>query len=166
MMVGSSSAGRCVTSPRYTPYLLPSLAMRDTALRVGPKPSRYGRRVAVRLLADHQQRKRLSPHTPNSKAMRSNTEATASTTSAGKPASCTMVIGRHSAGGGTASTGPTIVSPPVRVIEHEPVARSLRADWMRVIRRELACLAVLQLAERSSISRRSRPCDRVQANRW
>ena len=38
MMVASSSAGRCVISPRNTPYLRPSLAMRDTALRVGPKP--------------------------------------------------------------------------------------------------------------------------------
>ena len=38
MMVASSSAGRCVTRPRNTPYLRPSLAMRETALRVGPKP--------------------------------------------------------------------------------------------------------------------------------
>ena len=38
MMVGSISAGRCVTSPRKTPYLRPSLAMRESARRVGPKP--------------------------------------------------------------------------------------------------------------------------------
>ena len=38
IMVGSISAGRCVTSPRNTPYLRPSLAMRDSARRVGPKP--------------------------------------------------------------------------------------------------------------------------------
>ncbi len=38
MMVGSISAGRCVTSPRKTPYFRPSLAMRDSARRVGPKP--------------------------------------------------------------------------------------------------------------------------------
>ncbi len=38
MMVGSISAGRCVTRPRNTPYLRPSLAMRESARRVGPKP--------------------------------------------------------------------------------------------------------------------------------
>ena len=31
MIVGSSSAGRCVTRPRNTPYLRPSLAMRSVA---------------------------------------------------------------------------------------------------------------------------------------
>ena len=38
MMVESSSAGRCVTTARNTRYFLPSLAMREMALRVGPKP--------------------------------------------------------------------------------------------------------------------------------
>src|SRR5208282_356103 len=37
-IVGSISAGRCVTKPRYTPYLRPFLAMRESARRVGPKP--------------------------------------------------------------------------------------------------------------------------------
>lgn len=39
MMVGSISAGRCVTRPRNTPYLGPSLAVRESARRVGPKPT-------------------------------------------------------------------------------------------------------------------------------
>src|SRR5674476_62935 len=38
MMVESISAGRCVTRPRNTPYLRPSLAMRESARLVGPKP--------------------------------------------------------------------------------------------------------------------------------
>ena len=32
------SDGRCVIRPSETPYLRPSLAMREIALRVGPKP--------------------------------------------------------------------------------------------------------------------------------
>ena len=56
MMVASSSAGLCVTRPRNTPYLRPSLAMREMALRVGPKPiDLVARRVAVGLLAHEQQ---------------------------------------------------------------------------------------------------------------
>ena len=64
MMVESSSAGRCVTSPRNTPYLRPSLAMRESALRVGPKPiAAVGRGVAVRFLAHEQERERaVAPH--------------------------------------------------------------------------------------------------------
>ena len=38
MMLGSISAGRWVTRPRNTPYFRPSLAIRDSARRVGPKP--------------------------------------------------------------------------------------------------------------------------------
>jgi hypothetical protein len=38
MIVASSSAGRCVITARNTPYFRPSLAMREMALRVGPKP--------------------------------------------------------------------------------------------------------------------------------
>jgi hypothetical protein len=38
-IVESSSAGRCVTRPRNTPYLRPSLAMREMARRVGAKPT-------------------------------------------------------------------------------------------------------------------------------
>ena len=34
-IVGSSSAGRCVTNPNETPCLRPSLAMRESARRVG-----------------------------------------------------------------------------------------------------------------------------------
>src|SRR5579872_744795 len=34
-MVASISAGRCVTRPRKMPYLRPSLAIRDSARRVG-----------------------------------------------------------------------------------------------------------------------------------
>jgi len=58
MMVASSSAGRCVMSPRNTPYLRPSLAMRDTALRSGQSRSNDRRCVAMRFLADDEQRKR------------------------------------------------------------------------------------------------------------
>jgi len=38
-MVGSSSAGRCVMMHNDTPYLRPSLAMREIARRVGSKPA-------------------------------------------------------------------------------------------------------------------------------
>ena len=36
--VGSSCAGRCVTRARNTPYLRPTLAMRETASRAGRNP--------------------------------------------------------------------------------------------------------------------------------
>ncbi len=39
MMVASSSAGRCVTKPRWTPCFRPSRAIRDRARRVGVKPT-------------------------------------------------------------------------------------------------------------------------------
>src|SRR5437588_9654041 len=38
MIVASSSAGLWVIRPRKTPYLRPSFAIREIALRVGPKP--------------------------------------------------------------------------------------------------------------------------------
>ncbi len=38
-IVWSSSPGRCVMTPSDTPYLRPSLAMREIAWRVGKKPS-------------------------------------------------------------------------------------------------------------------------------
>ena len=55
--VGSICAGRCVTRPRKTPYLRPSLAMRDERLARRLEADRaVGIGVVVRLLADHQQR--------------------------------------------------------------------------------------------------------------
>ena len=129
MMVGSSSAGRCVTRPRNTPYLRPSLAMRESARSGRAETDRLvGRRVAVRLFADEQQAAAApSLHRPKSKAMRQSTDTTESTTSAGKPASCMMVIGlpfgrqaeqlaedlRHR------------VAADVGVLEHEGVARMI-----------------------------------------
>src|SRR3546814_13013061 len=37
-MVSDSSEGRCDTRPRESPYLRPSLALREMMRRVGPKP--------------------------------------------------------------------------------------------------------------------------------
>ncbi len=49
---GSSSAGRCVTMHSDTPYLRPSLAMREIARLVGSKPSDLvDRHIAMRFLA-------------------------------------------------------------------------------------------------------------------
>ena len=127
MMVGSSSAGRCVISAEEDAVFAALLGdARDRLAGRAETERAVGRRVAMRFLAHDQQRQRaVAPQRRNRRPCGSSTETTESTTSAGKPASCMMVIGLPF-GGRRKSSRERLhhrVAADIGVVEHEGVAR-------------------------------------------